>query len=93
MDEDGLYYGDYLRLDTTVPNTGNGSGTNNAAAFPNGRRYGDDTIDTLLTVANNRQPLGDSVNRNDVDFTNTFPYFGLPQQPRAKGVRDDNTRN
>ena len=84
--------GDILRLNLTTANTGNGGGTNPAAAFPNGRRLADDVIDTLLTLINNRNALGDNVNANDVPLQNTFPFFALPQQPRDAGV-DDNTRN
>ena len=39
--------GDLLRLNLNSPNTGNGGGTNGPAAFPNGRRVGDDVVDTL----------------------------------------------
>lgn len=45
--------GDYLRLDLTIPNTGGSGGNNAAAAFPNGRRLVDNTIDTVLTIINN----------------------------------------
>ena len=85
--------GDILRLNLNTANTGNSGGTNGAAAFPNGRRLGDDTIDTLLTLINNRNALGDNVNANDVPLQNIFPFFALPQQPRDSGVIDDNTRN
>ena len=88
--------GDMLRLDTTIANTGNGGGTNAPAAFPNGRRLADDTIDTILSILNSGSALGDGVNANDVPLQNTFPFIGLPQQPRANGVTvtvDDNTRN
>ncbi|MBA2527966.1 MAG: DUF4331 family protein [Pyrinomonadaceae bacterium] len=81
--------GDILRLDLTVPNTG----TNPQASFPNGRRLTDDVIDILLTLINNRQPLGDSVNGNDLPFRSTFPFLAPSQQPRAPGTLDDNTRN
>jgi hypothetical protein len=57
--------GDLLRLDLNVPNTGNGGGTNAAGAFPNGRRLGDDVIDTIITiVTNGAVTTGDSVNGN-----------------------------
>ncbi len=81
--------GDILRLDLTVPNTG----TNPEASFPNGRRLTDDVIDILFTLINNRQPLGDSVNGNDLPFRNTFPFLAPSQQPRVPGTVDDNTRN
>lgn len=92
--------GDILRLDMNVANTGNGGGSNAAAAFPNGRRVGDDVIDTIVNIIANQQfgnpaPTGpvDNVDSNDVPFTNTFPFVALPNQPRANGVTDDGTRN
>lgn len=75
--------GDMLRLDVT----------NTTGGFPNGRRLEDDVIDTILFFVANQNTLGDSVDGNDVPFTATFPYFGLPQQPRAPGTVDDLTRN
>ncbi|MDB6155243.1 MAG: hypothetical protein JWL90_3696 [Chthoniobacteraceae bacterium] len=90
-------HGDYLRLQTNpalIPNTGNGGGNNAGAGFPNGRRLGDDVIDTIIAVVSNGTiTTGDSVNANDVPFLNTFPYLGLPQMPRIPAVIDDNTRN
>jgi hypothetical protein len=40
-------------------------------------------------------PVGvvDGVSANEVAFLDTFPFFAPPQQPRAAGVIDDNTRN
>lgn len=76
--------GDMLRLDTSLPA---------GAAFPNGRRLSDDVVDTIMTILNSGSALGDNVNANDVPFQAVFPYLGLPQQPRANGVLDDNTRN
>lgn len=96
--------GDFLRLDTTKPNAGfQGGGfrsdtvcdrtPNDAAGFPNGRRPGDDVVDTELFLVNNRQPLSDNANCNDVAYRSQFPFFGLAHQPRATGVTDDATRN
>ncbi len=85
----GVTRGDILRINLTVPN----SGTNPEASFPNGRRLTDDVIDIELTLINNRQPLGDSVNGNDLPFRTTFPFLAPSQQPRAPGTLDDNTRN
>jgi Domain of unknown function (DUF4331) len=85
--------GDYLRLDTSIANTGPMGGTNPEAGFPNGRRLADDTIDTLLFFIANQNVLGDSVDANDVPLGNAFPFFAPSQQPRAPGVIDDNTRN
>jgi hypothetical protein len=85
--------GDYLRVDINTPNTGTGGGNNAGAGFPNGRRLGDDTIDTILFFVANQNTLGDNVNANDVPLGNSFPFFAPSQQPRAAGVVDDNTRN
>ena len=81
--------GDYLRLDLTMPNTG----TNPEAQFPNGRRLTDDVVDILNFLINNRQPLPDNVNGNDVPLRSTFPFLAPSQQPRVPGTIDDNTRN
>jgi Domain of unknown function (DUF4331) len=81
--------GDYLRLDVTVPNTG----TNSEAAFPNGRRLTDDVVDTLNFLINNRQPLPDNANGNDVPLRSAFPFLAPSHQPRVPGTTDDNTRN
>jgi hypothetical protein len=85
--------GDFVRVDVTKPNTGTGGGTNPEAAFPNGRRLGDDTIDTILTVIANGSDLGDSVDANEVPLRDTFPFYAAPHQPLATGVTDDLTRN
>jgi hypothetical protein len=77
----------------TKPNTGTGGGTNPEAAFPNGRRLGDDVIDTILTIVANGATLGDSVDGNDVPYRNKFPFLAPPHQPQAPGVLDDGTRN
>lgn len=85
--------GDILQLDTSLVNSGPNGGDNAGVGFPNGRRLKDDVIDTILTVLNNNSPLGDGVNASDVLPTNAFPFVAPPQQPLAKGVLDDNTRN
>ncbi len=84
--------GDILRLDLAVPNSGPGGGNNSQAAYPNGRRPGDDAMDTILTLLNNRVTQGDNVNANEVAFRNAFPFFAAPHQPLASGA-DDGTRN
>jgi uncharacterized protein DUF4331 len=81
--------GDYLRLDLTVPNTG----SNAEASFPNGRRLTDDVVDILNFLINNRQPLPDNANGNDVPLRSAFPFLAPSQQPRVPGTVDDNTRN
>ena len=85
--------GDFLHLDLTKANSGPGGGNNAGAGFPNGRRLADDTIDTLLFFIANQTPLRQNVDANDVPLRDTFPFFAAPQQPRATGVIDDNTRN
>ena len=54
------------------------------AGYPNGRRLFDDVIDISLQVVMGElvgQPndLADGVNSNDVAFTGSFPYVGLPK--------------
>lgn len=78
--------GDYLRLNLGTPNMSQGFGervtTPNYTGFPNGRRLGDDTVDTLLYfITNQGIATGDNVNSNEVPLTNTFPFFGRPHQP------------
>ena len=85
--------GDMLRLNPLIPNIGPGGGNNAAAAFPNGRRPGDDVIDFILTIVNNRVTQGDNVNANDTPFRDTFPFFAPPTQPFPAGTIDDRTRN
>jgi hypothetical protein len=86
--------GDLLRLNMNIPNAGAGGGTNAPAAFPNGRRLGDDTVDTLLGIITNGAIItGDSVNGNELTLQSAFPFLALPHQPRAPGVVDDQTRN
>lgn len=81
--------GDYLRLDLTLANTG----TNPEAQFPNGRRLTDDVVDILNFLINNRQPLPDNANANDVPLRSTFPFLAPSHQPRVPGTIDDSTRN
>lgn len=84
--------GDFLRLNVTTANSGPGGGNNTAAAFPNGRRLGDDVIDIILSLVANGAALKDNANANDVSLRDAFPFFAPAQQPRDSGV-DDNTRN
>jgi len=85
--------GDFLRLNTSIANSGPGGGNSAGAGFPNGRRPADDVVDTFLfLVSNGGITTGDNVNSNDVPFRDTFPFLAAPQQPRASGT-DDNTRN
>ena len=89
--------GDYLRLNLATPNTSIGFGeritTTGYTGFPNGRRTGDDTIDTVLYFVTNQALLmGDNVNSNEVPIPNAFPFFALPNQP-LENPAVDNTRN
>ena len=84
--------GDYVRVDPNLANSGPGGGNNAGAGFPNGRRLGDDVIDTTLTLIAGTT-LGDNANGNDVPLRDVFPFVAPAQQPRATGVTDDNTRN
>jgi hypothetical protein len=85
--------GDYLRLNLSTANSGPGGGNSSGAGFPNGRRLGDDVIDTILTIVANGTPLGDNVNSNDVAFRDQFPFFAPAAQPFDAGTTDDRTRN
>src|SRR5947208_16687134 len=89
--------GDYLRLNLNTTNTSVGAGekvtTPGYTGFPNGRRPGDDTIDTLLYFIANQQVIGDNVNKNDVALPTIFPFFAQPHQPLENPIIDDNTRN
>jgi hypothetical protein len=91
--EVAVVHGDYLRLNLATANSGPSGGTSSGAAFPNGRRLADDTIDTILSIVTNGAVKGDNVNSNDVPLRDAFPFFALAQQPRDPGVIDDNTRN
>ncbi len=91
-----VFRGDYLRLDMGTPNMSQGFGeritTPNYTGFPNGRRIGDDSVDTLMYfVTNQAITMGDNVNSNEVPLTNTFPFYGRPHQPLDSGT--DPTQN
>lgn len=91
-----VFKGDYLRLDLGTPNMSQGFGERitspNYTGFPNGRRIGDDTVDTLMYfVTNQAITMGDNVNSNEVPLTDTFPFFGRPHQPLNSGT--DPTQN
>jgi len=73
-----------VRVNVTIPNTGPGGGDNAGAGFPNGRRLGDDVIDTTLAIVTNGNPLtsSDNANANDVTRRDVFPFLAPTQQPR-----------
>jgi len=86
--------GDFLRVNLGIPNTGPGGGDNAAAAFPNGRRLGDDVIDTILAVVTNGAiTTGTSTGPNEQPLRNEFPFFPPTHQPFLPGTLDDRTRN
>lgn len=90
-------HGDYLRLNLNTTNSSVGEGQNvttpGYTGFPNGRRPGDDTIDTLLYFIANQHALSDNVNKNDVPLLTAFPFFAPPHQPLENPTVDDLTRN
>lgn len=83
--------GDYLRLDTSIPNMGPEGGTNPPAGFPNGRRLGDDVTRTIVSIINNildpnpsnpnEGDQDDGVTANDEPFLNEFPFLAPSLQP------------
>ncbi|MBX7218945.1 MAG: DUF4331 domain-containing protein [Blastocatellia bacterium] len=76
--------GDILRVDITKKNTSLGEGENvttpNYTGFPNGRRFGDDSVDTVLFFVANQNKLTDNVNKNDVPLQKTFPFVAPAHQ-------------
>jgi hypothetical protein len=96
--------GDFVRVNTTIPNTGPGGGNNADAGFPNGRRLGDDVIDTTLAIVTNGNPLASSDNADDDTGNlrrNVFPFLAPPIQPfpptnpvgTPESSVDDSTQN
>lgn len=93
--------GDMLRLNFNTANSSLGFGeeiysTPTYTGFPNGRRPGDDVVDTLLFFIGN-QPMGgitDNANQNEQPFLGGFPFLSPPHQPRANSAgAEDQTRN
>ena len=86
--------GDILRLDVRVPNNGPGGGNNPDGGPMNngGRRLQDDVVDATFTLINNGQPLGDFVDRNDLQFGDTFPFVAPQVMPNPNGVNSRDTR-
>jgi hypothetical protein len=97
-----VVHGDYLLLNLATRNTSIGVGANgvgenittpNYTGYPNGRRPGDDTINTLLYFIGNQNPaVQEAVNHNDVPLSNTFPFFASPHQP-LENPAVDGTQN
>ena len=90
--------GDYLRLNLDTRNSTLGVGeeistTSNYAGFPNGRRFGDDTVNTLLFFIGNQNPaIQEAVKQNDVPLGATFPFVAPPHQP-LENPAVDGTQN
>lgn len=83
-----------IRLNMSIPVTEDpdrlGVLAGDNQGFPNGRRLGDDVIDIALQVVEgelvgNPNDLGDGVDANDAEFSDTFPYLALP----ASGSNED----
>jgi Domain of unknown function (DUF4331) len=91
----GVVGSEMLRLNTATPVTAmamqNSLGVlgGDAAGFPNGRRPGDDVVDSLLRVAmgvlltpaqapSGQLPYTDGVEVNATQFLNVFPYLNTP---------------
>ena len=92
-----VVHGDFLRLNLATPNASVGFGENittpNYTGYPNGRRPGDDTINTLLYFIGNQNPaIQEAVNQNDVPLGDTFPFFAPPHQP-LENPAVDGTQN
>ena len=94
--------GDFVRVDTTIRNSGPGGGNNAGAGFPNGRRPGDDVIDTTLAIVTNGAVTSDNVDDDTGDLRrNEFPFLAPPIQPfpptnpagTLESSVDDSTQN
>ena len=90
--------GDYLRLNLDTRNSSLGVGeeistTSNYTGFPNGRRFGDDTVNTLLFFIGNQNPaIQEAVKQNDVPLGAAFPFVAPPHQP-LENPAVDGTQN
>ena len=93
-----------MRVNTTIRNTGPGGGNNAGAGFPNGRRPGDDVIDTTLAIVTNGNAATSSDNVDDDTGDrrrNEFPFLAPPIQPfpptnpdgTPESSVDDSTQN
>lgn len=87
-----------LRLNMAVPPAAEpnsyGVIAGDVAGFPNGRRLGDDVVDIAIQVVEGAAITGaliegleplDSVDANDVEFGDTFPYVALPHVGAVNG--------
>ena len=94
--------GDFVRVDTTIKNSGPGGGNNAGAGFPNGRRPGDDVIDTTLAIVTNGAVTSDNVDDDTGNLRRpAFPFLAPPIQPfppsnpagTLESSVDDSTQN
>jgi hypothetical protein len=86
--------GDMLRLNLATANSGTQGGNNAGAGFPNGRRLGDDVIDTFFAVLTSGGiSEGDHAGPNEKPLRDAFPFFAETHQPLPTGAIDDLTRN
>jgi hypothetical protein len=83
----GIFGGDTL-TSSVQPGFGNGTVP---GGWPNGRRFGDDVVDTAVTalISDLRVsppkivgPAGDNVNANDIAYNKVFPYAATPLNGR-----------
>ena len=68
------------------------------AGFPNGRRLGDDVVDIELRVVGGyligkKLPLGDGVDKNDVDFLSSFPYVAPLKSGFDSSIKRDEPKH
>ena len=91
-DDDGfsrlsIFGGDVL-VSTIQEGFGNGAVP---GGWPNGRRFGDDVVDIVVTAAISdlrvsppviNGPAGDNVDANDIAYNKVFPYAGTPLNGR-----------
>ena len=94
--------GDFVRVNTTIPNMGPGGGNNAGAGFPNGRRPADDVIDTTLSIVTNGLiTTGDNVEDDTGNLRqDMFPFLARPIRrpptnvpPDPESSVDDSTQN
>lgn len=106
VDQGDLVPSEMLRLNMAVPPTAapNDLGVigGDLQGFPNGRRLTDDVVDIALRVVEGAVYEGgadvsglaplDSVDRNDRDFSATFPYVALPHLDSVNNGTDRTPR-
>ncbi len=93
-----------LNMSTPVSSNPNRLGAvgGDTQGFPNGRRLSDDVLDIALQASQGAlltpeqgdpesgdDGLGDGVNVNDAEFSNSFPYLALPARGSDDAPHDD----